>query len=133
MNKLKLTSIFVIWEQFGNKGGLNDTNCFKSEFDFDFKPHGRTCFRFWMEELDFDWIWDGFRFWMEEFDFQWISILRWRTEDFEWIRLILNWVWMDEDEEKWIICRTWRKGKGSNKMKRRWTKNDFILNKIRFF
>jgi len=111
MNKLNLASIFVIWEQFGNKGGVNDTNWFKAEFDFDFKPHERTCFRFWMEELDFEWI----------------SILRWGTQDFEWIS-ILNWVWndfwrwwsclrfWDEDEEKWIICRTWRKVEQEQKM-----------------
>jgi len=103
-NKQNLTSIFVIWERFGNKGGVNDMNWFKAELDFDFKPHGRTCFQFWMEELDF----------------KWISILRWGTQDFEWIS-ILNWVWNDfcqwwscfrfwnEDEEPEEICRTWWK------------------------
>jgi len=84
MNKLNLISIFVIWEQFGNKGGVNDMNWFKAELDFDFKPHGRTCFRFWMKKLDFEWI----------------SILRWGTQDLEWISIsILNWAW-NEDEER---------------------------------
>ena len=104
-NKQNLTSIFVIWVWFGNKGGVNDMNWFKVELDFDFKPHGRTCFS----------ILNGFRFWI---GFGTISV----SDDHVFVfgMKMKNLKKYAEPEER------------SNKMKRWWIKNDFILNKIIF-
>jgi len=66
MNKLNLTSIFVIWERFGDNGGVNETILngrigFQMDFDFERKNWISNGFRFCDEELK---ILNGFRFWI---------------------------------------------------------------------
>jgi len=116
-------SNFVIWERFGNKGGVNNTNWFKAELDFDFKPHGRTCFRFWMEELDFDFKMRNSRFWMDfDFDFD-LGLERFLS--------VIMFSILGRRRRK--INNTLNLKKGRTKWKDEEQKNYFVLNKISFF